>query len=1057
MKRLFGLLVASLVVVVGMLAAFGIPSIFAGSGGAVASAASNTQQIGMKVLLITDNTNEASYQDWENTLDREGVPFDSVVTTPVSGEPAPGGASTFSTLPALSSTAADGTQVANYEGVVVATSGTEGLSTAQWDTLETFEHQFSVREVTAYLSGIDPYSEYGLNPPNPAGGGNLPSTTALTLTADGKTVFPYLNQVSLDPTAATYAYLATPLAGANVDTLISGPGGSSLLGIYTTPDGRQTMFQTFNENQYYLQSQLLRHGELDWLERNTYFGDQRNYLEMDIDDTFTPDDAWNATTTPGSIDYSDADAMRMNAGDVATAATWEANNNFRMDQLFNMGGTVAYQADNTVTPGTDPVLAAFQATCSSNCGPGNAGAGKPYSSSFGWISHTYDTPYLDVGCATQNYIEAELNENSAVAADAPGGTAGTGGLGLATDDSGTTALGAEDPHVFVPGNHSGFADLVPGNPATVDPPILDTAAASLDTTTTSTLPAGYYEYAISDQFTNSASAGQSQADVSAAITVAAGDWVTLTWQSICHATDYVIYRGYNATSATGPFTWTQLAPAAAQDSAYGTVSTPFSATLPDNSSGDPTSTTDVTNGGELEQTFTDDGSATAEAGGLTTPPTTEGAIETPWEQNPYFIPALEAVGITAVGDDGSKPYPDPSTDEFGYGVSYTGTEYPADATFVEGTAQVVPRHPINIYYNASTDYQELNEYQSIYGTGGTSPDTAVCPTGTCTWSNVIDQNVSGMFGYLMANDPRPSYVHQTNIMGTPPAGSETPGSDLPPASYTPQPGGGPDEPTGTGNPTTTGDGTLYQVLDPLLAQYNEYFNSSAPIEQLTEQAIANLLAEQQAWSATTGVSGSIEGNVVTVDNATGSSIWVPLTGTNVGSPYAGTQSGWVDAPTGTSTDTALAAWPTEPTGPVDLTPITGPTPGCTVCTGTNVGSKAQSVKYVVVQVAPKTVRMKKGKVTVSLKCEATKGKTPKGKVCSGKFTMRVKGVKRTLTHTFRIKTGKVYRISIKVPNVAQAAIKSKRKNPVYKASLVISTNQSHAKPLIKRGTLKIKT
>ncbi len=41
--------------------------------------------------------------------------------------------------------------------------------------------------------------------------------------------------------------------------------------------------------------------------------------------------------------------------------------------------------------------------------------------------------------------------------------------------------------------------------------------------------------------------------------------------------------------------------------------------------------------------------------------------------------------------------------------------------------------------------------------------------------------------------------------------------------------------------------------------------------------------------------------------------------------------------------------------------------------------------------------MKKGKVTVSLKCEATKGKTPKGKVCSGKFTMKVKGVKRTLT------------------------------------------------------------
>ena len=86
-----------------------------------------------------------------------------------------------------------------------------------------------------------------------------------------------------------------------------------------------------------------------------------------------------------------------------------------MDQLFNMGGTAAYQADNG---GTDPLLAAFQATCSSNCGPGNAEAGKPYADSFGWLSHTYDTPYLDVGCATQNYIEAELNENTSAAAAA---------------------------------------------------------------------------------------------------------------------------------------------------------------------------------------------------------------------------------------------------------------------------------------------------------------------------------------------------------------------------------------------------------------------------------------------------------------------------------------------------------------------------------------------------------------------------------------------------------------------------------------------------------------
>ena len=63
-----------------------------------------------------------------------------------------------------------------------------------------------------------------------------------------------------------------------------------MLGIFTAADGRQTMFQTFNQNQFMLHSALLRHGELAWLARSTYFGDQRNYLETHIDDNFLADD-----------------------------------------------------------------------------------------------------------------------------------------------------------------------------------------------------------------------------------------------------------------------------------------------------------------------------------------------------------------------------------------------------------------------------------------------------------------------------------------------------------------------------------------------------------------------------------------------------------------------------------------------------------------------------------------------------------------------------------------------------------------------------------------------
>ena len=111
-------------------------------------------------------------------------------------------------LPTLSSTASDGTQVANYEGVIVATSGTEGMSTAQWTTLQTFEQQFSVRQLTAYAV---PSSDYGLATASTVG--SFSGSPSPVLTSDGATVFPYLNKVDFDP--GTFGYEGAPAAGAN--------------------------------------------------------------------------------------------------------------------------------------------------------------------------------------------------------------------------------------------------------------------------------------------------------------------------------------------------------------------------------------------------------------------------------------------------------------------------------------------------------------------------------------------------------------------------------------------------------------------------------------------------------------------------------------------------------------------------------------------------------------------------------------------------------------------------------------------------------------------------
>ena len=285
-----------------------------------------------------------------------------------------------------------------------------------------------------------------------------------------------------------------------------------------------------------------------------------------------------------------------------------------------------------------------------------------------------------------------------------------------------------------------------------------------------------------------------------------------------------------------------------------------------------------------------------------TPPVAENANELPWEQNPYFVPAMEAAGITTVGADASKAYPNPPTDQFGIGASYTGATYAAGQPFTDGTAQVAPRHPINVFYNVSTNAQELDEYNTLYTSVAPDSqchDTSVttCATTLYTFPQVINQVVAGMMQNLLSNNPEVSYVHQTNLMGTPPYSSV-----LPPANYVP---------AATAQSGTDGDGTLYEVLNPLIAEYDSYFNpTSTPYVQLTLGGIGDVLADQTAWSGvlaqTAPSATATETNgVVTVTNS-GPAVNVPVTvpaGTTVngaafGQAYGGDLSDWVNLAAG---------------------------------------------------------------------------------------------------------------------------------------------------------------
>jgi hypothetical protein len=349
--------------------------------------------------------------------------------------------------------------------------------------------------------------------------------------------------------------------------------------------------------------------------------------------------------------------------------------------------------------------------------------------------------------------------------------------------------------------------------------------------------------------------------------------VALTWGAVCHAGDYKIYRA--------PFTPTTAGATTGTIGAWSLIGTVNANTTTDFT--DPSSTTDTTGGGAQPKGFTDTGIAGTLTGSSGDPgasglPSSEGtADESAYEQNPALDAAFAGTvdgGIKYFGADASKPYPNPSDGAFATGVA-PSTQYTAGATFQDAGATAIPRYPTNIYYNASTNAQEIDEYETLYDSPTCKALTGVTTCNAAGTAFTIGQIVAsvdqGMFQHMMGNDPRPSYFHQTNLM------SQT-----------------------SGTVNGEGDGLFYETLNPLLADYNSYFASNAPIEQPTTAQIGTLLADQAAWATNTTVGGYIQGNQVTITNSAASAVELPLTGiTAVGSSYGGTQSGWTSVPTGT--------------------------------------------------------------------------------------------------------------------------------------------------------------
>ena len=279
------------------------------------------QRIDMRVLLLSADGNEPGYQAWRAQLEREGVPFDAIVATQAS--------------PITYAQLADGTARARYQAVVLATGGlvyfdgtsyVSALDASEWDAINEFERTFGIRQVTAFAY---PSPAYGLN--SPTVGSSMAGIVG-SLTPAAQPFFGYLKgQVAFDGNA--WGYQATPVDPASFRTFVSGPNGSSLVGAYTHPDGREELVVTVDSNPWMIHEQLLRHGMLSWATRGVYLGSARDYVELQIDDVFLTNERWDIATN--TTPEESARPIRMTALDVLRAAAWQASTGMRLDLVYN--------------------------------------------------------------------------------------------------------------------------------------------------------------------------------------------------------------------------------------------------------------------------------------------------------------------------------------------------------------------------------------------------------------------------------------------------------------------------------------------------------------------------------------------------------------------------------------------------------------------------------------------------------------------------------------------------------------------------------------------------
>ncbi|GAA2394852.1 hypothetical protein [Dactylosporangium salmoneum] len=384
-----------------------------------ATAAATSAKVGLRALVIGVDGTDWGVDTWKATLDRVGAAYDVLLSK---SQP----------LTAASLLRADG--AGKYNAILLTSSMllydagggsyVSGLDGTEWNVLWAYERDYAVRQAALYTS-------YGTFPENyclSASSETSVGDTALpaSLTTAGAGVFDYLKSTAKVPIVQSYVYRTRVTAGCAADPVLV--NGSDVLGVRTTSsDGRERLALTFTSNQYLMQANLVTYGMFRWATRGLYLGEQRHFINVDVDDWFNSADHYypdgHIESDPG-YQMSGHDAYNAYLRQTALRTTYPLASGLTLNLAYN-GGDADLNAGSLCSPnGGISTL-----TATTRC----------LATKFRWLNHTLTHPELNFTdyATTSNEISANRTVATRLGLSQPNTVLKTGeysGLGVYNDN-----------------------------------------------------------------------------------------------------------------------------------------------------------------------------------------------------------------------------------------------------------------------------------------------------------------------------------------------------------------------------------------------------------------------------------------------------------------------------------------------------------------------------------------------------------------------------------------------------------------------------------------------